>query len=112
MSDIPADSAPKRTKVSQIQVLEASTTAPSVNKMLDNSLTIIDEQIEKFRLRSKFSTLDEKESRTLLGYVKSLVEISKEEREREKSDKGTKELANLSTEELLARAALLTKGPK
>ena len=95
---------PKKIKISPIQVIEASTTAPSVNKMLDHSLSIMGEQIERLRIKSRGTALDERESKVLLGYIKGLVEISKEEREREKADKGVAQLANMTTEELLQLA--------
>lgn len=95
---------PKK-KISPITVLKASKNfSQSPSKMLDEALIIINEQLERFRLKSAYHQLDEKETRMLLGYVKGLVDISKEERERDKADPDNKELQNLSTEELVARA--------
>lgn len=93
---------PKRIKISPIQVVQASSEAPSVGKMLDHSLSIMNEQIDRLRIKSRNFALDEKETRVLLGYVRGLVEISKEEREREKTDKAT--FANMSTDQLLLEA--------
>lgn len=100
---------PKRIVVPAIKVVDASSKVPSVNRMLDNSLSIIEEQVDRLRIKSRAQSLDEKEARVLLGYVKGLVEISKEEREREKADKGAAALADLSVDELLERAAALKK---
>lgn len=76
----------------------------SVAGMLDRALGIIDEQLLKIGLKSRQMTLDEKEAKVLQGYVKSLVELSKEEREREKNDKTAEELKDLSDAELLELA--------
>jgi hypothetical protein len=76
----------------------------SVSGMLDRALGIIDEQLIKIGLKSRTATLDEKEARVLQGYVKSLVELSKEEREREKADKTPDELKEMSDAELLELA--------
>ncbi len=75
----------------------------SVTGMLDRALNIIDEQLTKISLKSRAAgpTLEEKDAKILQGYVRSLVELSKEEREREKSNKEIEGLENLTTEELL-----------
>jgi hypothetical protein len=90
--------------IPQIQVARVASRSANPSKMLEDALSIMDQQIERFRVKSGAMALDEREARTLLGYVKGLVEISKEEREREKSDKISKELENMSTDELLELA--------
>lgn len=72
--------------------------------MLERALGIIDGQLVKLGLKAHAAILDEKESRTLQGYVKSLVELSKEEREREKNDKTADELKGLSTVDMIEMA--------
>lgn len=98
------DKKPTRRIISSATVVRAASVATSPAKMLEDALSIMDNQIERLRVKSASMALDEREARTLLGYVKGLVEISKEEREREKSDKVAKELADMSTEELLKLA--------
>jgi len=80
-----------------------------VTKMLDGALNTLSEQLDKLALKSRASTFDEKEARVLQGYIKSLVELSKEERERDKADTLGAELSKLSDEELLdlAKSKLL-----
>jgi hypothetical protein len=73
----------------------------SVTAMLDRALTIIDDQLIRLSLKARAATLDDKESRILQGYVKSLVELSKEEREREKANKEAGDLGELTPEQLL-----------
>lgn len=75
----------------------------SVTGMLDRALNIIDEQLTKIALKSRAAgpNLDEKDAKILQGYVRSLVELSKEEREREKSNKEIEGLDKLTNEELL-----------
>jgi hypothetical protein len=75
-----------------------------VTKMLDGALNTLAEQLDKLALRSRASTFNEKEARVLQGYIKSLVELSKEEREREKADTLGAELSKLSDAELLELA--------
>jgi ABC-type phosphate transport system auxiliary subunit len=103
MADSPRT--PRKYKASPISVSRAAHTISSGSKMLEDALSIIDQQIERMRIKSGSVQLDEKEARVLMGYVKSLVEISREEREREKTDKIVKEVESLSTKELLERAA-------
>lgn len=78
----------------------------NVSTMLDRALGIIDEQLTKIGLKSRQAggLLDDKETRALHGHVKALVELSKEEREREKSNKDNEMLQAMTDEELLAHA--------
>lgn len=93
--------APKRKIIPQTTVVRAQSEAPNPARMLEDALAIMSAQIERIRVKAASTTLDEREARTLLGYVKGLVDIAKEEREREKSDKVHKEIAEMSTEELI-----------
>jgi hypothetical protein len=72
---------------------------PSVDGMIADALQVIQLEITKFRTKvASGRSLDSRESRTLQGYIKSLVDLSKEDRERTKDE----DLSKLSTEELLA----------
>lgn len=84
--------------------LVSVTRVNSVSSMLDGALSVLGEQLDKIALKSRSSTFTEKEARVLQGYIKSLVELSKEEREREKADKLNEELANMTDAELLELA--------
>lgn len=95
---------PQRRIISQSKVVRATSEPADPAKMLEDALTIMRDQIERIRVKAASTTLDEREARTLLGYVKGLVDISKEEREREKADKVSKEIAEMSTEELVKLA--------
>jgi hypothetical protein len=79
-----------------------------VSTMLDAALQTLAEQLDKLALKSRIATFEEKEARILQGYIKSLVDLSKEERERDKSDQ-LSDLKNLTDEELLelAKTSLL-----
>jgi hypothetical protein len=74
-----------------------------VDNLLARSLGILDEQLTKIGLQSKHSIFGEKEARVLQGYIKSLVDLSKEEREREKAADDS-ELKNLTHDQLLELA--------
>jgi hypothetical protein len=91
--------APKKT-IGSSKVSKVS----DVTRMLDGALNTLGEQLEKLALRSRVSTFDEKESRVLQGYIKSLVDLSREERERDKADTLGAELSKLSDAELLELA--------
>lgn len=95
---------PKRKIIPQATVVRATAEQPDPARMLNDALAIMAAQIERIRVKAASTTLDEREARTLLGYVKGLVDIAKEEREREKSDKVSKEISELSTEELVKLA--------
>ena len=74
--------------------------APSVQNLLDDALSVVSYEI--IRLKQKVMKditkgLDSREARTLQGYIKSLVELSREERER--SDEA--DYANMTDEELI-----------
>jgi hypothetical protein len=80
---------------------------PSVDGMMSDALKVIEVEITKFKtIVLQGRSLDSKQAKTLQGYIKSLVELSKEDRERLKD----LDLSQLSTEELLA--LLGNKAPK
>lgn len=72
---------------------------PSVDSMIADSLDILQMEITKFKTKVvQGRSLDSREAKTLQGYLKSLVDLSREDRERASE----RDLADLSTEELLA----------
>jgi hypothetical protein len=81
-----------------------------VSSMLDGALRTLAEQLDKLALRSRVASFDEREAKVLQGYIRSLVELSKEERERDKQDQ-LGDLSKLSDTELLelARSKLAEK---
>lgn len=72
---------------------------PSVDSMMADALGVIQLEITKYKTKvAQGRSLDSREAKTLQGYIKSLVELSREDRERIKEQ----DLSALSTEELLA----------
>lgn len=81
----------------------------AVTTIMDDAVGILGDQIERYRLKSKASTFGEKDVKALRQLISALVELSREEREREKADDLNKVLAGMSDEQLLeyAQNALL-----
>lgn len=80
---------------------------PSVENMMADALQTIQLEITKFKTKvTQGRSLDSREAKTLQGYIKSLVELSREDRERLKDE----DLSKLTTEELLQ--LLGAKAPK
>lgn len=73
----------------------------STTSMISDALAIVDEQLLKLRLRSNSENFEESDVKTLHTLIKSLVDLSKEEREREKAEKDLGDLSKLTNEELL-----------
>jgi hypothetical protein len=72
---------------------------PSVDSMMADALGVIQLEITKYKTKvAQGRSLDSREAKTLQGYIKSLVDLSREDRERIKEQ----DLSQLSTEELLA----------
>lgn len=72
---------------------------PGVNNVLSDALNVISTEVARFSGKVRNGKpLEEREARTLQGYVRALVELSREERERAK----TEDLSRLTTEELAA----------
>ena len=85
------DSKPKRILVPQkrpqIEPSQVRIGAPDASTLIDDALEIIALEITKYRQRvNSGKTLDLKEARVLQGYIRSLTELSKEERERDEDD--------------------------
>lgn len=96
---------PKKIKISPVQVVRASIVTKSTTSMLDDALRIVGQQIEMMQVKSgQNQRLDEREARVLQGYIKSLVDLSKEEREREKLDDSLKNMTDAELIELAKRS--------
>lgn len=79
---------------------------PSVDGMLSDALSIVGVELAKLKRRSDtLTSLDTKDAKILQGYIKSLVDLSKESRERDKEDG---DLEKLTDQELIA----LLQAPK
>lgn len=86
---------------------------PDIDKMTDDALKILSQELTRFKVKSlKNLGLDEKEARILQGYIRSLMEIRREEREAEKTEAALDAFKNMTNEQLLEEAAkLLIKPP-
>lgn len=72
---------------------------PSVDHMISDALDILQLEITKYKTRvQQGRSLNSQEAKILQGYMKSLVDLSREDRERTKEE----DLADLTTEELVA----------
>ena len=78
----------------------------SISNSIDRAFGIVDEQLMKIGIKSRQAggLLQPEDVKALHGHIKALVELSKEEREREKSNKDSEELKDLSHEQLLELA--------
>jgi len=85
-------------------------TIASTEGLISDAIIVIASEIGKFRTKTANGrSLDLAEARVLQGYIKSLIELSRENREREKDE----DLSKLSTEQLLQLAtAALAKMPE
>ena len=76
--------------------------AQSTESIIDDAKSIIRDQITRYKIQSSQGLeLDDSEAKKLRIYIQSLMEMSREEREIEKSDKLADMLQGLSNEELL-----------
>ena len=84
---------PKQVKSSNIILV------PSVENLLTDALSVIGNEVARLKQKSDRSTgaLTAPEARVLQGYIRSLVELSKEAREREAGE----DLSELSDTEIL-----------
>jgi len=82
-----------------VQFVESS--GPTVDSLLKEALTVLASEISRYRAKSdRGSSLTLSEARVLNGYIKSLLDLSEEARERDKEQ----DLSNLSNEEMLELA--------
>ena len=80
-----------------------------VSSILDNALQTLADRIDLLARKSDAGTFGANDAKVLQGYIASLVALSKEERERDKSDREN-DLSKLTNEELLelAKKSLLS----
>lgn len=83
----------------------------SIDRMVNDATSILGEQIEKLKLKSRASTFDIKESDQLKIYIKCLVDLSREERETLKAAQDS-DLSKLTNEQLLELASSELKKAK
>jgi hypothetical protein len=82
---------------------------PNVQSLLSDALMVIQTEVARFSGKArKGISLDLREARVLQGYIKALVELSKEAREREKNT----DLSEMTPEELLELANALIEAKK
>lgn len=74
----------------------------SLPKIIERTIQILDQQVEKLYLLSARASFTAEEAKILQSYIKSIIDLSKEEREANAKDQLAKQLANMSDEELLA----------
>lgn len=80
---------------------------PSVDAMIADALHTVQMEITKYKTKvAQGRSLDVREAKTLQGYIKSLVDLDRADRERTKDA----DLSQLTTEELLALIG--NKAPK
>jgi hypothetical protein len=99
-----SDTKPRRLIVPAVRSPDGTiivTKLSTVQGTLDKALMIVDDQINKLAIQSKHGTFADRESKILQGYVKALVDLSKEEREREKANKDSEGFENMTEEEIL-----------
>lgn len=76
-----------------------------VNDVINNALGIIKQQVDNLSAKSRLGgSLQDIDVKNLRTYIQSLVELSREERERTKHDGVEEWLANLTTQELVDMA--------
>lgn len=90
----------KRGEIDELSVV------PTLEALMSDALTIIGNEIARYKAKTaRGITLDLKEARVVSQYMDSLVKLSKEDRERARSE----DLTNLSDEELKALASEVLK---
>lgn len=83
-----------------------ATLMPNVHDLLNDALEIVQIEITKIRTKVRSGRgLDSRETKVLQGYIKSLVELSKEDRERMRD----MDLSDFTDDELRALAAPAAK---
>lgn len=86
--------------------IDPPTIVPTLESLLSDALSIIGGELAQYRSKSKRGvTLDLKEARAVQGYMEALIKLSREDRERARSE----DLTNLSDEELRQLATEVLK---
>jgi len=74
----------------------------SASVVLDDALSILNNEIQRFRVKSNSGfSLEAEEAKVLRTYIQSLVELSREQREQEKHDGLSETLDGMTDAELL-----------
>lgn len=83
---------------SKIQRRENVTLIPGIDNLIADALGTIEVELVKFRTKvNRGESLNEREGKLLTLYIKSIIELSKEHRERAKAE----DYSKLTNEELL-----------
>lgn len=86
-------------RLGSVEVSEV-VSVPPVDGILSKAVSTIANEINKLHIRSHRQDLTDKQARILHGYIKALVDLSKEQRERDKAE----DLSKMSDEELFGLA--------
>lgn len=82
---------------------------PTAEKLIAEAIGIIQSELVRFGMKAKKGqSLDLKEARVLQGYIKALVDLSKENRDIEKQ----KDFSKMSDDELIAMVQVLLEKRK
>lgn len=96
------DQTPKRTIVRQVPLAPSSET--DLDPLVKNALETVAIELERFNKKARNDrALDLKEARVLQGYLKMLVDLKKEKRDKDKDTDWSK----MSREELIAAVQIL-----
>lgn len=101
----PRPDKPKRIIVSpkprHLEISAEAMVIPALDGLLNDSLTIIGNELARYRAKSaRGASLELKEARAVQGYMKTLVELSRESREQSRHE----DLSSMSNQELLELA--------
>lgn len=110
-SDSSDKRAPRRTKIvsKRPKVDSNVVVVPTVEKLLENGLCVIGNELAKYASKTgKGISLDLKEARVVQAYMDALCKLSREDRERRRSE----DLSELSSEELVQLANEIHKSSK
>lgn len=93
VSDSITESGKRKYVVSQVTVVDE----PDAPTLMRDALGVVADEILRFKKNSSKRALSLAESRVLQGYIKCLVDMQRESREKDES----MDLANLSNDEIL-----------
>ena len=86
--------------------VERGVTDNTPDTVIQTALSTVAMEVTKlYQKVSKGNSLDQKEARILQGYIKAMVDLSREQRERDRAD----DLSKLSTDELARIASSMLK---
>ena len=81
------------------KIVTAVTTAPQIEQLLDDALSIISTELANYRRKVRNGNLDLKDARAVQGYMESLTKMAREAREARKDN--SDKLKGLTDEELI-----------